>query len=483
MQNIEYLLPANLIDRLAEKIEIETGLSFPEAKRGDLTHAIRRMAESLALDSDAECIDWLLSGPWEKLKADLCALHLTIGETYFFREPRAFGLVRDYAREKLGNAAGANNGLRIWSAGCCTGEEPYSIAMVLKHSMPELDPRRISILGTDINNRRLQFARAGVYRHWSFRNIDTAIQKLNFSEEGEGQFRLNDQIKEMVKFSELNLAAPVFPSAATDTHAMDIIFCRNVLMYFSKPQALKVIERFRQCLVPGGWLIVSPSEASAEMFSGFSGVYYPDAIYFRKNDPSDFPAPPRRAFSGSSPFGKELESSDMKDVVAHRVSGTAAAKAKYDNAKDAARPKRNASRAADNAETETDAAERARVLADEGDSDGAMRCLEQAIKDRPASADLHFAKALVAMESGDNRDAMQSLKRVAYLHPDCIMAHYLMGVIQSAQAKHREAVTKFETASALLAALRGEDIVPRSEGLSAAYLLGSVRSYLQKGGA
>jgi chemotaxis protein methyltransferase CheR len=478
MQNSEYM-SANRIDWLVEKIEAETGLSFPETRLRDLKLAIHRMAESLRLDSDAECIDWLLSGRWEKSKADLCALHLTIGETYFFREPRAFGLVCDYAREKIRDSEGATSRLRIWSAGCSTGEEPYSIAMALKHAVPELGPRQISILGTDINSRHLQFARAGAYRHWSFRNNDPTLQKLNFSEH-EGKFRLNDEIKELVKFSELNLAAPAYPSVTTDTHAMDIIFCRNVLMYFSKRQAMKVIERFRQCLVNGGWLIVSPSEASAELFSGFSGVYYPDAIYFRKNDPADCPTPSGRAFTSSGPPGNELERSDKKDDIGHTVLRGAELESKPGNAKDSVRPRPNVSRNAGKTEAESDAARRARILANEGKSAEAMRCLEQAIKDRPASVDLYYAKALVAMESGDTGGAMHSLKRVIYLQPDCIIAHYLMGVIQSRLDRYAEASRRFETVSELLSTLKSDDIVPFSEGLSAAYLLESVQSFLRK---
>jgi chemotaxis protein methyltransferase CheR len=481
MKNSEYMI-VNRIDRLAEKIESETGLSFPEAKHRDLKLAIRRMAESLGLDSDAECIDWLLSGPWGQSKADLCALHLTIAETYFFREPRAFGLVCDYARDKIIDSKDANRRLRIWSAGCCTGEEPYSIAMALRHAMPELDPRQISILGTDINSRNLQFARAGVYRHWSFRNIDTTLRKLNFSEQ-EGNSRLHDEIRELVTFSELNLAAPVYPSVATDTHAMDIIFCRNVLMYFSKPQAMKVIERFRQCLVNGGWLIVSPSEASAELFSGFSGVYYPDAIYFRKNSSADCAAPSRQVFSRLAPLETDLEHLRTKDRIAHTVSRTVDLASKRDNANAPALAKRNVARNAGKAEEETDAASRASTLANQGKSIEAMRCLEQAIKDRPTSSDLYYAKALVAMESGDTSDALQSLKRVIYLQPDCIIAHYLMGIIQSGQDRCGEACKKFETVSGLLSTLKADDIIPLSEGLSAAYLLESIQCYLQKEGA
>lgn len=433
-------IPAHhALDRLAERIEAEMGLSFSQAKRRDLHNAVRRITESQGFGDEDACIEWLLNGYWDKEKNDACSNHLTIGETYFFREPRAFDLVLDYARKKFGGSGGNKEQLRIWSAGCCTGEEPYSIAMALRQAMPEQDPAAITILATDINARHLRIAQAGVYRQWSFRNTHAASQSANFSEEGDNQFRINDQIRKLVQFSELNLAAPDYPSVANNTHTMDIIFCRNVLMYFSKQQAKKVIERFRQCLVDGGWLIVNPSEASAELFPGFSRVYYPDAIYFQKTS------------HGSEPtvIHPAKESAD----VTHSNPRVPATKVE-------ARPK------APRLRKQPCKPEQTPVSGDES-----------------PTAEFFHAKALQAIESGDQRNAMQHLKRVVYLNPDFILAHYLMGVLQSAQNKHSEAARQFSVAGELLAALDGDDIVPGSDGLSAAYLQESIRSYMDKAGS
>ncbi|OGB22393.1 MAG: hypothetical protein A3I66_14325 [Burkholderiales bacterium RIFCSPLOWO2_02_FULL_57_36] len=444
MSNTDYMLPTDLVEQLAQRIEAGTGLSFAGNKTRDLRSAVHRMAASTGIEHAAECADWLLSGSWDRAKADLCASHLTVGETYFFREPRAFGLVRDYARDKIKTCGAANARLRIWSAGCCTGEEPYSIAMALNQHVPELDPSQLSILGTDINSGSLEIARDGVYRHWSFRNTDAALQKSNFSEEGEGKFRLSDRIKGLVKFSELNLAAPVYPSVTTDTHAMDIIFCRNVLMYFSRAQALIVIERFRQCLVNGGWLIVSPSEASSELFAGFSGLYYPDAIYFKKKDPLDVPivAQPRASSAGN--VGGQAD--DMQPE--RRRAAAAATHPRAKPAQTAAAP----------------------------------RGLNKTMEDAPASRGFYHARALAAIETGDQPGAQENLRRVLYLQPDSIIGHYLMGVVRFTQGRQREATRQFSITMRLLAPLKDDGIVPESEGCSAAYLRVSARSFLQKGG-
>lgn len=485
----------NRLPQLADRIEKETGLSFPEGRQRDLTLGIGRISNAMEFEDNTACIDWLLAGPWDKSKSDLCAFHLTIGETYFFREARAFDLVCDYAREKLRNPALAGQGLRIWSTGCCTGEEPYSIAMSLKNALPGLDPRQLSILGTDINSRSLDHARAGIYRHWSFRKTGAALQKLYFSKQADGLFRLNDEIRQMVKFAELNLASSIYPSTATDTHAMDIIFCRNVLMYFSKPGAQQVIERFHQSLAPGGWLVVSPSEASAELFSGFSGVYYPDAIYFRKNgprhDPPLFrpPAPAADAAKCGSGFDHGLPqyvfARDTKPATAGAYSlspissGRRRAPALPRDAEQPQQPRPGQGDATIDA-TGADAVVRARALANKGRVLHAMQCLDQAIQHSPACVDLYRAKAMIAMETGEHDEAMQNLKRVLYLQPDSIIARYLTGVAELARNRRPEAMKQFETASRLLAPLKDDEIVPGSEGLSAASLMGSVRAFIQK---
>jgi chemotaxis protein methyltransferase CheR len=157
--------------RLARRIEAETGLQFAGARGRDLDSGLRRIALARGV-GEAAAVDWLLAGPWDAARTDLCARHLTIGETYFFREPRGLELLCDQARRKL--AAGAP--LRVWSAGCCTGEEPYSMAMALRAALPRFDPAQVSILATDLNEASLAFARAAVYREWSFRRTPPAMR-------------------------------------------------------------------------------------------------------------------------------------------------------------------------------------------------------------------------------------------------------------------------------------------------------------------
>jgi len=419
----------HVLEQLAHMIESELGLSFPPARRRDLQAALCRITGSPGGAQASASLEKLLKTPWDKATAELCALHLTVGETYFFREPRAFELVCDYARKRLAEGHGLHRPLRIWSAGCSTGEEPYSIAMALRQALPAMGPRDLSILATDLNGRHLQFAQEGVYRQWSFRATNPALQARHFSEQEDGRFRINEDIRQSVRFARLNLAAPEFPPTATGT--FDIIFCRNVLMYFSRRQAARVIARFRDSLVEGGWLIVNPSEASAELFTGFTRLCFPDAIYFQKCGIS------RTLNTDAGP-------------PAARASEPAAAP----------RPSRP----------------RERLL----EVEEALTRRRSAPAADPLTAEFFHARALRAMESGDFQSAARDLKGALYLKPDFILAHYLMGVLHSAQEKHSAAIRQFKTAAELLSAMKESEVVPGSDGLPVAYLLQSVRANLDR---
>ncbi len=202
---------------------------------------------------------------------EILASHLTVGETYFFRDKRLFKTLEESILSELIQLR-RNSGryLRIWSAGCSSGEEPYSIAILLSKMIPDIGDWGITILATDINTRFLQKAADGVYGNWSFRDIEPGIKEGFFNQKEDGRFEVLSRIREMVTFSYLNLVEDAYPSLVNNTNALDIIFCRNVLMYFVPELAGKVVRNLHRSLVDGGFLIVSPTESSIPIFSQFT---------------------------------------------------------------------------------------------------------------------------------------------------------------------------------------------------------------------
>jgi chemotaxis protein methyltransferase CheR len=206
---------------------------------------------------------------------------LTTNETYFFREDfQLRTLVQDILPELCARKAKAGDcRLRIWSAGCSTGEEPYTIAMLLLEQ-PMLQDWSIDIIGTDISQRVLQVARKGVYGLPSFRSTDAAYLQRYFSKtEAEGKYRICDDVKKLVTISHLNLFDT--PRVAL-LGKMDIVLCRNVIIYFDHAAKKKVIDSFFQRLRPEGFLLLGHSESLMNLSTDFLLRHFThDMVYQR----------------------------------------------------------------------------------------------------------------------------------------------------------------------------------------------------------
>jgi chemotaxis protein methyltransferase CheR len=197
---------------------------------------------------------------------------LSTNKTSFFREPVHFEFLRDSALPELRQK---NLPLRFWSAGCSSGEEPYTLAMVLSEELPEPETRRVRILGTDISSRMLARAREGIYDESAVRPIPPLLLGKYFQRLGARpphRYRVNDQLLNMVQVARLNLFGP-WPMKRCFT----VIFCRNVIIYFDKPEQQQLIQRFWDILAPGGYLFIGHSESLAGLSHCFR--YVQPAIY------------------------------------------------------------------------------------------------------------------------------------------------------------------------------------------------------------
>src|SRR5262249_37544430 len=259
------------------------GLHYPERKRADLLHGL-----SLALNAGgysnlaALYADAISNGhAW-----DLILAHLTIGETYFFRNGPQFDALRQHILPDIIQRRAATRGLRIWSAGCATGEEPYSLAMTVGGLLRDDPLWHISILATDINPRFLDRAREALYSDWSFRETPDDMRARFWIKEA-SRWRLRPEIRGLVSFARLNLAEPCYPSLINGTTAFDLLACRNVTIYFAAAPTRQVVERFFGALAPGGWLIVGHSEPQASVYHQFEAHNFPNTVVYRK--PLDSP--------------------------------------------------------------------------------------------------------------------------------------------------------------------------------------------------
>jgi len=184
-------IPDHLIARLSKFINSKMGLHFPQSRWNDLKRSMVGVAQDMGGDPEA-CVQRLLSSPLAKKEIDILAKHLTIGETYFFRDKNLFHTLEQHVFRKLIDSRRiGERKIRIWSAGCCTGEEPYSLAILIDQMIPAWQEWDIMLMGTDINTDFLQKAKKGVYTSWSFRDVPEEIMK-NI---------LKKQVKSSLKFA------------------------------------------------------------------------------------------------------------------------------------------------------------------------------------------------------------------------------------------------------------------------------------------
>ena len=283
-------VPDNLIASFSSFVAAHMGLHFPPAAWRDLERGARTAAADLGMVDAEEFVRWVLASPAISQSVQVLARHLTVGETYFFREkPALDALEQRLLPELIAARRNTTRRIRIWSAACCTGEEPYTLAIILSRLLPDWKEWDVRILGTDINARFLEQAAAGVYREWSFRATPDWCKARYFKASPDGQ-TIDPEIKKMVTFSSLNLATGDFVSQGLIAGGIDIIFCRNALMYFTQDQAIRAIQRIAYSLRPGGCFFLGHAETLRGLSEDFHLRHSGDAFYYQRKDAP----PPRR---------------------------------------------------------------------------------------------------------------------------------------------------------------------------------------------
>jgi len=202
-------------------------------------------------------MEWLIDSPISQMTITRLSKYLSIGETYFFRDAKYFNILKEYAITPL--LENPKEEIKIWSAACSTGEEAYSIAIIIDMELNRSD-KKTTIIGTDINPLFLDIAKEGLYREWSFRGVPDAIKRRYFTQ-NETSYLLNPDIRKMVTFAYLNLVDGYYPSVINNLNNFDLVVCNNVFIYFSPKQINRVVERIAQTLTEGGYLCVTPIEA------------------------------------------------------------------------------------------------------------------------------------------------------------------------------------------------------------------------------
>lgn len=247
-----------------------TGIEFADEKKFLLEGKLRRRLDALKIDNYAAYFQYLRNGNGQEM--DRLIEAITTNESFFMREAYQFEAMTKLIRE------GGKKRVKVWSAGCSTGEEPHSIAIMLRDVSLFIRDLDWSILASDMDNLVLAKARAGVYGEYSFRGCDDGFKRRNFQTRN-GLFTVNQELRERIEWQRLNLSDR---AALKPLRGFDFIFCRNVFIYFSEAVRTACVAAFYDALNRGGILFIGHSESLHNLANAFHPVRVGKALCYRK---------------------------------------------------------------------------------------------------------------------------------------------------------------------------------------------------------
>jgi chemotaxis protein methyltransferase CheR len=299
------------IERFRNIVGQELGLRFEDDKLESLADILRERMDALGCSRFGAYESHLRGRGRGEVRA--LSGRLTVAETYFFRYWDHFRAFTEVVLPERARALSDRRRLRILSAGCASGEEAYSLAILVRDHLPDRESWDVKILGIDVNPSMIEKASRGRYSRWSLRETPAEAQARNFRSDG-GQFELDESVRAMVTFQERNLVDddPLF----WQPNAFDVVFCRNVLMYF-RPEAMRaVVHRIWGSLSAGGFLFMGHAETLRGVTHGFHLRHTHETFYYQRRDASEADAPqltPPTLEPRSTPGQRPATSLDLGD--------------------------------------------------------------------------------------------------------------------------------------------------------------------------
>lgn len=258
---------------LRDMIRDRFGIAYDDQKRFLLLSRLSTRLAKRGFETYGAYVAFLRADPRREDEWNDLSAVLTNNETYFFRERAQ---VKALCGPILDEFLARGPRLRLWSAACSSGEEPYSLAISLLET-GKIAPENVTIRATDISPRVLDLADKAFYRTLSFRATEPEMIRKWFAPQGEG-FVVNEGVRRLVRFGRLNL---LDAKAVAAEGPFDAIFCRNVLIYFDKPTQKRVVEAFAAALRPGGYLFLGHAESLFHLTDRYQPIIGPEAIFYR----------------------------------------------------------------------------------------------------------------------------------------------------------------------------------------------------------
>jgi chemotaxis protein methyltransferase CheR len=426
-----------------EYIKERSGINIQEGNIYTLEDAINERLKKTKIENVRDYYNFLKFHPLGREDEFREFLNfITIRETHFFRNPPHFKALENKILPELKN----RRAIRIWSAGCSTGEEPYSIAISVIENILDYREKKIEIFASDISEYALKVAKEGVYEKRSVKYIDERILKKYFIQK-DTKYYLKEEVKKLVKFFYHNLITDVYPSL------LDVIFCRNVTIYFDKETTRKVIAKFYLNLKDGGYLIIGHSESLYGINSQFELVDVGDAFIYRKTE-KKLPAE-KKIFEFPKKNIFEKEKKQFQEVEAQEGILTQFLSDELEVLIDEAYLLYQKKKYTEAIEICTSICEKfphfysayylsGLIYADRGWYEEAKKALEKAIRIDPFATEAYFLLGLIYNKMENKKEAEKNFKKAIYLDNNFALAHFTLAELYAEEEKISSAIREYE---------------------------------------
>ncbi|ALJ37989.1 protein-glutamate O-methyltransferase CheR [Azospirillum brasilense] len=469
MNRIDAILRDPVFPRIKAAVIGATGLAYYADKDAALAERInRRLSDKPTLGLSAYLALLAAEGPTGPEYQALIN-ELTVGETFFFRYAEQFEALCAVAIPECLRRNQESRLLRIWSAGCSIGPEAYTLEILLKrHFADRLRDWQVSIVGTDLNAGFIETARRGVYGNWAVRGLDPAVLAECFDRQGD-LWAVKPRFREWTSFSVFNLVEGPLPNYPRGLGALDVVLCRNVMIYFDEPTRTRLLENLHEVLVPNGWLVVGHAETGQQVNGLFTPVPVPGATIYRKPRPGSPPSAVLPAFtpstaveppSAAEPKPAEPRPTEPKPARKRNTATESMARLRATAAKPTPAPL---------PAPQPPASSPASPAAADGDRAAALdACIALAERNRLDPV-VHFRLGLLEEELGVG-DPIAAFKRALYLDSDFALADYHLALAYWRRGKLAPAQRHFRNARATVAAHDATELVAEGGGLTVAEL-------------
>jgi len=384
-------LPPAAVRRIGELVRAQTRLSLRPRNLDVVARVALRRAAELGMRPSVY-VERVLVG-MDAGEVEHYVAELTVGETHFFRGPPQFEALRRTIVPALVERRGRRRALSALSAGCATGEEAYSLAIVLREGAPD-EGWQLAVTGVDLNGRFLQKALSARYSAWSLRDVPESVRRRYFHVEGDC-FVLSEDLRRLVTFRRRSLTEG--PLVEAGLRGLDLVVCQNVLYYLEPEVRPAVLASLVDTLAPGGFLLLGPVDHTGEV-PRCRAVPIGDTVVFERTGSASVPPPPtRRSSATGGPWSAPSPPSPRSPVAS-------------------AEPKRAP-------EPPAPTLEAALSLANAGDLRGALELVEEVLEDAPEEARAHLLQGLLLVELGGLEAALDAFRRCVYLDPSMLLAH------------------------------------------------------------